>query len=128
MARLIEDRNQLQHNSSLHPQYLSNGPRSSPSPEAGLLGPPLNLNTSPTQVAPPVPIHRITGQEARARREKGLCYYCDEKFIPGHHCERPQLFMLKDVTPTNNMEQTNHFARMYPDFLLMDKEILRSGE
>lgn len=26
-----------------------------------------------------------------------LCYYCDEKFIPGHHCERPQLFMLKDT-------------------------------
>lgn len=32
---------------------------------------------------------RISNQEARDRREKGLCYYCDDKFVPGHRCARP---------------------------------------
>ncbi|KAL5739505.1 hypothetical protein ACOSQ2_028685 [Xanthoceras sorbifolium] len=35
-------------------------------------------------------IGRITSQEARERREKGLCYSCDEKFIMGHRCQDPK--------------------------------------
>ncbi|KAL5751710.1 hypothetical protein ACOSQ2_022217 [Xanthoceras sorbifolium] len=42
------------------------------------------------------PVRRITGQEAKERREKGLCYYCNEKFIPDHSCQRPQFFMIED--------------------------------
>lgn len=30
----------------------------------------------------------------RARREKGLCYSCDEIFKPNHKCKQQQLFML----------------------------------
>lgn len=29
-----------------------------------------------------------------ARREKGLCYNCDEKFIRGHRCQRKQLYLM----------------------------------
>lgn len=28
------------------------------------------------------------------RREKGLCYNCDEQFMPGHRCAKPQLFVV----------------------------------
>jgi hypothetical protein len=31
------------------------------------------------------------------RREKGLCYNCDEKFQPGHRCNRLRLFLLEGV-------------------------------
>ena len=39
---------------------------------------------------------QITNQEAREHRDKGLCYYYDEKFITNHRYERPQLFMIRD--------------------------------
>jgi hypothetical protein len=31
------------------------------------------------------------------KREKLLCYNCDEKFQPGHRCNRPRLFLLEGV-------------------------------
>ena len=31
----------------------------------------------------------------RARREKKLCYYCDEKYELGHKCKRRQIYFLK---------------------------------
>jgi hypothetical protein len=31
------------------------------------------------------------------RKERGLCYNCDEKFQPGHKCSRPRLFLLEGV-------------------------------
>ena len=61
-----------------------------------MLGPPPTTRRHQGASAPPANFRRITTQEARERREKGLCYYCDEKFIPGHRCERPQLFMIED--------------------------------
>lgn len=29
-----------------------------------------------------------------ARKEKGLCFNCDEKFVRGHRCQRKQLFLI----------------------------------
>lgn len=29
------------------------------------------------------------------RREKGLCFNCDEKFVPGHKCKAKQAFMIE---------------------------------
>nr|TKS13846.1 hypothetical protein D5086_0000049220 [Populus alba] len=70
---------------------------------AGVLGPPPSQRATPS----PTSFRRITNQEARERREKGLCYYCDEKFIPGHRCERPQLFMIEDTSHTILEESTD---------------------
>ena len=33
----------------------------------------------------------------QARRDKGLCYNCDEKFGPGHWCKTQQVFILETV-------------------------------
>jgi hypothetical protein len=31
------------------------------------------------------------------RREKGLCYYHDKKYQPGHKCNRPRLYVLEGM-------------------------------
>ncbi|KAH7537862.1 hypothetical protein FEM48_Zijuj03G0138200 [Ziziphus jujuba var. spinosa] len=60
----------------------------------GVLGPPPSMVKPNTQLQ--APFEKITGQKARERRAKGLYYYCDEKFLPGHCCIQPQLFMIDD--------------------------------
>ncbi|CAN0926197.1 hypothetical protein LINGRAHAP2_LOCUS35196 [Linum grandiflorum] len=51
--------------------------------------PPTPAPTSHTTVAP---LKRLTRAEAAERRAKGLCYNCDEPYVPGHSCKR--LFCL----------------------------------
>nr|TKR74530.1 hypothetical protein D5086_0000295630 [Populus alba] len=102
VARLIEERNQLQRRSTqpirFQPTYAA--AKSSSNPVAGVLGPPPSQRHNQGSNNPPANFRRITNQEARERREKGLCYYCDEKFVPGHRCARPQLFMIEDSPQT----------------------------
>ncbi|KAF5468734.1 hypothetical protein F2P56_012865 [Juglans regia] len=31
------------------------------------------------------------------RSKKGLCYFCDDKWQPGHKCARPKLFLLEGM-------------------------------
>lgn len=88
VARLIEERNLLSRRTTqlIRSQITPAVPNLGPKSTAGLLGPPpiqrvnMNSETNPTTV------RRITNQEARERKEKGMCYYCDEKFIPAHRC------------------------------------------
>jgi hypothetical protein len=47
--------------------------------------------TQPQPSTPPktaTPIKRLSPQELQARREKGLCYNCDDKYVQGHRCKR----------------------------------------
>lgn len=55
----------------------------------------------------------IIAQEAQKRRDEGLYYYCDEKFTPGHRCDRPQLFMMEDSSEAAlEDENEQQFNRM----------------
>ncbi|KAL5554076.1 hypothetical protein UlMin_041477 [Ulmus minor] len=103
VARLIEERNQLQRKPTQQNHFLpaSLTPKASPNPTAGVLGPPPTQRMNQSSNAQPSTFRRITNQEARERREKGLCYYCDEKFVAGHRCKRPQLFMIEDSLHMN---------------------------
>eukprot|EP00253_Pinus_taeda_P033501 PITA_33501 len=38
------------------------------------------------------------------RRKQGLCYYCDEKYSPGHKCKEPKFFQI-DATHHNSSEE-----------------------
>ncbi|KAA8546866.1 hypothetical protein F0562_003295 [Nyssa sinensis] len=38
---------------------------------------------------------RLTWDEMQKRRVKGLCFNCDEKFVPRHKCKRSQLLLLE---------------------------------
>ncbi|KAF7154542.1 hypothetical protein RHSIM_Rhsim01G0254600 [Rhododendron simsii] len=41
-----------------------------------------------------MPLKHLTQKEMEARREKGLCFNCDEKFVKGHRCQRTQLHLI----------------------------------
>lgn len=36
----------------------------------------------------------LSTTKMRARREKGLCYNCEEQFTPGHKCKQSHMFLL----------------------------------
>ena len=47
------------------------------------------FNTTPLQSKNPLlPIKRLTSTRLKVRREKGLCYNCDDKFALDHKCRR----------------------------------------
>ena len=45
------------------------------------------------------PIKHLFEVEMWARREKGLCYNCDKKFIHGHLCVEQKLYLLDVDSP-----------------------------
>ncbi|GFZ05604.1 hypothetical protein Acr_17g0011760 [Actinidia rufa] len=90
VARLIEERNNLQNRSnppfrnqpSTPPHLQHSNATTTITPTAGLLGPPPHLESTPIAETSPPPFKRLTNQEACNRQEKGLCFYCDEKYKP----------------------------------------------
>lgn len=47
----------------------------------------------------------LTYSQREERRQKGLCFYCDEKFVKGHECKKPQNFlMIAEVEETEDYE------------------------
>ncbi|KAA8534676.1 hypothetical protein F0562_032193 [Nyssa sinensis] len=43
------------------------------------------------------PVKKISWDEMQRRREKGLCFYCDERFVPGHKCRSSQLLLIENI-------------------------------
>ncbi|CAA0817157.1 Eukaryotic aspartyl protease family protein, partial [Striga hermonthica] len=44
---------------------------------------------------PTTEVKRLTEEEMARRREKGLCFWCEEKYTPGHRCK--QNFLIEFV-------------------------------
>jgi len=44
-----------------------------------------------------LPIRQISPNQMQERREKGLCYYCDDKYHIGHKCSRPRVYLLEGL-------------------------------
>nr|GEZ82096.1 hypothetical protein [Tanacetum cinerariifolium] len=78
----------------------------------GILGP---APTTRLALTAPKPIRRLSNNKARERREKGLCYYCDDKYTPGHKCSKPQFFMIGDAEETENENLTNDALETHAD-------------
>ncbi|KAL5848937.1 hypothetical protein ACOSQ4_006950 [Xanthoceras sorbifolium] len=99
VARFIEERNRLQKKriSAFRSSIFGTQPKASNSNPVGILGPSPVSKPVVGNNGSPTPFKIITSREARERQEKGLYYYCDERFKPGHRCERPQLFMIEDT-------------------------------
>ena len=53
-----------------------------------------NLKLPPLLPTPPLPIHRLSPSELREKREKGLCYNCDQKYTLTHCCRNRYLLLL----------------------------------
>lgn len=41
------------------------------------------------------------------KKAKNLCFWCDERFTPGHRCKKKQLYVLqiKDIIDKGDIEQ-----------------------
>ncbi|KAJ1443189.1 Chromo-like domain superfamily [Sesbania bispinosa] len=81
-------------------------PKSLPAPKSTT--PPL----LPTPTGPPLKntnVKRISPAEMQLRREKGLCYFCDEKFSFNHKCPNRQCLMLQlgEEEQKNEQEPTD---------------------
>jgi len=53
--------------------------------------------------------------ELQNRRAKGLCFNCDERFIPDHCCKPPQFLLLLN----EEGEQGSHDNQNHPDELMI---------
>ena len=121
VAQLIEERNLLQQrlSSSFRPTSTKITTRVNVAPASGVIGPAPAMrvaNTTP-------PLRRLSNHEACNQREKGLCYYYDEKYTPQHRCERPHLFTIidpSDMPPKD--DEINHLpeteAKLIPEISL----------
>ncbi|XP_043725460.1 uncharacterized protein LOC122672017 [Telopea speciosissima] len=71
-------------------------PTMGPQRPLALPAPPTASHTSPSTARNSVrlPIRRLTPAEMQSRRERGLCYNCDERFVAGHRCKTRQLFIM----------------------------------
>ena len=58
----------------------------------------------------------------QARREKGLCYNCDEKFSPRHQCKTQQVYMLEMLT--EGVEDDLQYEKTARDEATVPPEIL----
>nr|GMD88071.1 Transposon Ty3-G Gag-Pol polyprotein [Ipomoea batatas] len=45
---------------------------------------------------PALPIRKYTAAEIREKRDKGLCFRCDQKYFPGHRCKGWLLLLIGD--------------------------------
>lgn len=44
-----------------------------------------------------LPLQRLSHAQMEERKRKGLCFNCDEKFQPGHHCKSTNSIQLLSV-------------------------------
>jgi hypothetical protein len=51
----------------------------------------LGANPTPTQT---LKVQKVSPTEMAERRKQGLCYYCDEKYSPGHKCREKNFFQI----------------------------------
>jgi hypothetical protein len=47
--------------------------------------------TAPTQT---LKVQKVSPTEMEERRKQGLCYYCDDKYAPGHKCHEQKFFQI----------------------------------
>lgn len=59
-------------------------------------------------VGRPIPsgVRRLPWDELQKRREKGLCFNCDEKFTPGHKCKGRQAFLIEPMESSEEEIET----------------------
>lgn len=57
---------------------------------------PTQINQGPTRLTTSA-FKKMTPAELQDRRNRGLCFHCDERFTPGHHCKK--LFIIEGCWP-----------------------------
>lgn len=88
--KIHENRKGLCGRMPLGPNFSSPLPTIIPSPT-----PNIPLLPSPAK-PPPLPLKRLTPEELASRRERRLCFNCDEKFTRGHCCASRFFLLVAD--------------------------------
>lgn len=66
----------------------------------------LNPGSTGNTVKPlPTGVKRLPWDELQKRRERGLCFNCDEKFTPGHKCKMRQAFLIEAADSSGDESQ-----------------------
>jgi hypothetical protein len=58
----------------------------------------------------------------KERRDRGLCYYCDDRWQPGHKCKSPRLYLLSGLelpfeVPSDDVHyDSNEVVEPVPEF------------
>ena len=78
-------------------------PQPRPTPSLALLSPPIPRLPPPR---PPPTLKHMSPEEIISRRERGLCFNCDEKYHRGHRCASRVFFLVteKDEAIDPNIE------------------------
>ena len=53
-------------------------------------------------------VQNVSPAEMAERRKQGLCYYCDDKYSPGHKCKEPKFFQI-DATDYSSSKEAPPF-------------------
>ncbi|XP_027337502.1 uncharacterized protein LOC113851229 [Abrus precatorius] len=119
LAKLQEDKFHDLHKGSRNhfsfsPPSFSSTP--SPLPSTGRPLPPL-LPTPPR-----TNYKKLTHEEMLSRREKGLCYNCDEKFHPGHKCKARFFLLVAEATDDDTTFPSTSLVDPDPDPLPSETE------
>ncbi|XP_026450774.1 uncharacterized protein LOC113350886 [Papaver somniferum] len=91
---------------------------------------PKSTSPSPRQsttTSPKLPhVRKLTYAEMKARKERGLCYNCDEEFKYGHKCLKQQLFMLvaDDEEQTKSEDESPSSTPLIQEVVEEEVEIL----
>ena len=69
----------------------------------------LNTNTSLSLLLPTLPKHnhlkKLTLVDKQFRKEKGLCFTCDERYAPNHKCTIKYYYLLQSEEETEFNEE-----------------------
>lgn len=49
-------------------------------------------------------VQKLSPIEMAERRKQGLCYYCDDKYSPGHNCKEPKFFQIDATNHSSSKE------------------------
>ncbi|XP_031120513.1 uncharacterized protein LOC116023654 [Ipomoea triloba] len=80
-------------NQPVTPSSVAASPAPGP-PQRSLTLPPATTLNQPREVCASLPIRRLTPQEIREKRAKGLCYNCDQRYTANHRCQSKFLLLL----------------------------------
>ncbi|KAJ0578410.1 putative nucleotidyltransferase, Ribonuclease H [Helianthus annuus] len=80
----------------------------------GTVKPPANVSHLPLLPSPPVAkrfpnTKQISSKEIEGKRARGECFWCPEKFTPGHKCANKRLFVLEVIASEEEDEKGNEF-------------------
>ncbi|GJZ29099.1 retrotransposon-related protein [Tanacetum coccineum] len=82
------------------PRYQNQIPNSGPKPMA-LATPNVNWRTKPVNGSSSTPFRKqLTQKELEEKRAKNQCFYCDQKYTPGHKCSE-QVYSLEVLGDTS---------------------------